>query len=65
MEIRKLTHNGTSTLVALPPAFLSAAKVKAGDHVVIELKRDFTISIRKLPAAAQGLRSAIAKGKEG
>ena len=65
MQIRKLTHNGTSTLVALPPAFLAAAKVKAGDHVIIELQRNFTISIRKLPTAAAGLRSAIAKGKEG
>lgn len=63
MEIRKLTFNGTSTLVAIPPAFLSAAKVKAGDHVIIELQRNFTINIRKLPAAAEGLKAAIAKGE--
>ena len=62
MEIRKLTYNGTSTLLALPPAFMSAAKLKAGDHVIVELKRDFTISIRKLPESAAHLRTAITKG---
>lgn len=59
MEVRKLTHNGTSTLLALPPGYLSAAKMKAGDHVVVELKRDFTISIRLLPTGAKHLRGAI------
>ena len=59
MQVRKLTHNGTSTLVALPPGYLSAAKMKAGDHVVVELKRDFTITIRKLPTEAAHLRGAI------
>lgn len=63
MEIRKLTFNGTSTLVALPPAFLAAAKIKAGDHVVIEMKKNFTINIRKLPSQAAGLSAAIRKGE--
>lgn len=61
MEIRKLTHNGTSTLLALPPAYLSAAKLKAGDHVIIELSREFTIKLRKLPKEAAQLTNAIKK----
>lgn len=64
MEVRKLTSNGTSVLLALPPSYLSAAKMKAGDHVVVELKRDFTISIRKLPTAAGHLRGAIQKSEK-
>ena len=59
MEIRKLTFNGTSTMLALPPAYLAAAKLKAGQHVIIELKRDFTIGIRKLPEEAAHLKHAI------
>jgi antitoxin component of MazEF toxin-antitoxin module len=52
MEIRKVYSNGSSLLLAIPPAFAAAAGIRKGGHVTVELTSKMQIRIAKLDTEA-------------
>lgn len=47
MELRKLTLNGHSQAVTLPPRFLKALNIKSGEYVEMFIGDNNTIVIRR------------------
>lgn len=48
MEIRKLSWNGSSLVLPIPPHYAAAAGIERHAHVEIFLNEDKTLTIRKL-----------------